>query len=57
MTKSDVPELAKNGRVMHISTHFPVGIRVGIARVTQFFHAALWKSLTAARIRDRSNAR
>jgi hypothetical protein len=43
LTKSDVPELPKNGRVMHICTEFSVGGRVGISLHPKIFHTVLWK--------------
>ena len=43
LTKSDVPELPKNGRVMHICTRFAVATWVGISRQKKIFHSSLWK--------------
>jgi hypothetical protein len=44
LTKSDVPELPKNGRVMHICTQFAVGTRVVISLYKQIFHTSLVKN-------------
>src|SRR6266446_5437339 len=41
MTKCDVPELPKNGRVMHTSTRRPVIVMVGNAYRTQKFPTTL----------------
>ena len=43
MTKCDVPELPKNGRVMHICTSFAVATWVGISLQKKIFHSSLWK--------------